>query len=161
MRKKRKLSDGEGEETPSKAARTEAVHPEPENRVPHPSGTSPAGYSCAFVWGCNNVQYHTVLKKAVLRIHEILVRIRIRILGSIPLTYGSGCGSGSCYFRHWPSRRFFACQFLKVNLLHKVIQKWQNSRNQGFSYYFYLMIEGSGSGFGFVSLTNGSGSGRP
>jgi hypothetical protein len=32
---------------------------------------------------------------AVLRIHEILVRIRIR--GSIPLT--NGCGFGSGYFR--------------------------------------------------------------
>jgi hypothetical protein len=31
---------------------------------------------------------------AVLRIHEILVRIRIR--GSMPLTNGTGCGSGSC-----------------------------------------------------------------
>ncbi len=35
--------------------------------------------------------------------HEILVRVRIR--GSIPLTNGSGCGFGSCYFRQWPSRR--------------------------------------------------------
>ena len=25
--------------------------------------------------------------------------------GSIPLTNGSGCGSGYCYFRQWPSRR--------------------------------------------------------
>jgi hypothetical protein len=33
----------------------------------------------------------------------------------------------------------------------------QNSRNQCFSYYFCLMIEGSGS----VYLTNGSRSGRP
>ncbi len=33
----------------------------------------------------------------------------------------------------------------------------QNSRNQGFSYYFCLIIEGSGS----VPLTNGSGSRRP
>ncbi len=39
----------------------------------------------------------------------------------------------------------------------KVIKKSQNSRNQCFSYYFCLTIEGSGS----VSLTNGSGSGRP
>ncbi len=38
-------------------------------------------------------------KKSVFRIHDILVRIRIR--GSMPLTNGSG----SCYFRHWPSRR--------------------------------------------------------
>ena len=42
-------------------------------------------------------------QKSVLRIHEILIWIRIR--GSMTLTYGSGCGSGSCYFHHWPSRR--------------------------------------------------------
>ncbi len=93
MRKKRKLSGADGsEETPSKAARTEAVHPEPENRVPQPSGASPAGYSCAFVWGCNNVgtiRYNTVVLKAVLRIIEILVRIRIRMRGYILLTIGS------------------------------------------------------------------------
>jgi hypothetical protein len=35
-------------------------------------------------------------------------------------------------------------------------QKSQNSRNQGFSYYFCLMIEGAGSRC--VPLTNGSGS---
>ncbi len=38
--------------------------------------------------------------KPVLRIHDILVWIRIR--GSMPLTNGSR--SGSCYFHHWPSR---------------------------------------------------------
>jgi hypothetical protein len=35
---------------------------------------------------------------AVLRIHNILVWIRVP--GSLPLTNGSGFGSGSCYFRH-------------------------------------------------------------
>ncbi len=35
----------------------------------------------------------------------------------------------------------------------------QNSRNQGFSYYLCLMIEGSGSGS--IPLANGSGSKRP
>jgi hypothetical protein len=60
--------------------------------------------------------------------------------------------------------RFFA-YFLKVHLHHfskiKVINKSQISRNQCFSYYFCLMIEGSGSGS--ISLTNGSatGSSRP
>jgi hypothetical protein len=38
----------------------------------------------------------------------------------------------------------------------KLIKKSQNRRNQGFSYYFCLMI-GSGS----TPLTSGSGSGRP
>ncbi len=41
----------------------------------------------------------------------------------------------------------------------------QNSRNQGFSCYFCMIIEGSGSepraGSGSIPLTSGSGSGRP
>jgi hypothetical protein len=41
---------------------------------------------------------------------------------------------------------FFAYYFLKLHLHHfsniKFIKKSQNSRNQGFSYYFCLMIEG-------------------
>jgi hypothetical protein len=37
------------------------------------------------------------VQKAVLRIHDILVRIRIR--GYVPLKSGTGFGSGSCYFR--------------------------------------------------------------
>jgi len=67
---------------------------------------------------------------AVLRIHGILVWIRIRIWirGFMPLTDGSGSWSGSCYFPHWPSRcqkRFFFClkvffvyYFLKLHLHH-------------------------------------------
>ncbi len=78
---------------------------------------------------------------AVLRIHDILGWIRIR--RSMPLT----CGSGSCYFRHWPSR----CQ-QKTNFQHnffcllpvlfegtctsffqdKSQKESQNRRNQGF-----------------------------
>ncbi len=67
------------------------------------------------------------LLKAVLRIHDILVWIRIRIWirGSMPLTNGSGCGS--CYFRLWPSRcqqktnflkKFFCSLLFKVYLHH-------------------------------------------
>jgi hypothetical protein len=55
----------------------------------------------------------------LLRIRDIFVRIRI--LGSIPLTikgFSSGCGF--CYFRQWPSRwqikSIFANYFLKQNL---------------------------------------------
>ncbi len=46
------------------------------------------------------VHLHIVYFTPVLRIHDILVWIRIRIWirGSMPLTNGSGCGSGSCYF---------------------------------------------------------------
>ncbi len=95
----------------------------------------------------------------VLRIHDILVWIRIR--GSMPLTNGSG----SCYFLHWPSRcqkklifSAYRYYFLKVHLHHfskiKSQRELQNSRNQGFSYYFCMIIEGPGS----ITLTNGSGS---
>jgi hypothetical protein len=42
------------------------------------------------------------IRDAVLRIHDILGWIRIRIHGSMPLTNGSG--SGSCYYRYCPSR---------------------------------------------------------
>ncbi len=112
---------------------------------------------------------------AVLRIHDILVWIRIRIRGSMPLTSRSGCVSGSCYFHHWPSRRqqktnfvkkFSAYYFLKVQLHHfsKILsqkKKSQNSRNQGFSYYFGLMMEGSGSVSIPLTIGSGSGSRRP
>ncbi len=45
-------------------------------------------------------------RESVLRIHDILVWIRIRIRGSLPVNSGSGCGSGSgsFYFHHCPSR---------------------------------------------------------
>ncbi len=92
--------------------------------------------------------------------------IGIRIRGYVPLTYRSG--SGTCYFRQWPSRRqqIFLCLLLFETTFtlffedksHKEVRR---SRNQGFSYYFCLMIERSGSGAGSVPLTNGSGSGRP
>jgi hypothetical protein len=94
--------------------------------------------------------------QSVLRIHDILVWIRIR--GSMPLTDGSGCGSGSFYFHHWPSRCQQKNYFFKEVSLHfsniKSQKKSQNSSNQGVSYYFCLMIEGSGTN----TLTNGSGS---
>jgi hypothetical protein len=47
--------------------------------------------------------------------------------------------------------------FLKI----KSQKESQNSRNQGFSYYFCMMIEGSGSGFIPLTSGSGSGSGRP
>ena len=59
--------------------------------------------------------------------------------------------------------RWYVYIIFQVRLHHfskiKIIKKSQNRRNQCFSYFFCLMIEGSGSGS--VSLTNGSGSGRP
>ncbi len=48
---------------------------------------------------------------AELRIRGILARIRIN--GSVPLTNGSRSGSGSCYFRHSPSKtQMFVCLLL-------------------------------------------------
>jgi hypothetical protein len=58
-------------------------------------------------------------------------------------------------------KSFSVSYFLKVHLHHfskrTVIKKSQNSRNQGLSSYFCLMIKGSGAGC--VPRTNGSGSG--
>jgi hypothetical protein len=58
---------------------------------------------------------------------------------------------------------FSAYYFLKLHLHHfskiKSQKESQNSRNQGFSYYFCTMIEGSGSAS--IPLTRGSGSSRP
>jgi hypothetical protein len=110
----------------------------------------------------------TLFKSAVLRIHDILGWIRIWIRGSMPLTNRSG--SGSCYFRHWPSqdaikktnflKSFFVFYFLKVRTCTctsfskiKSQKKSQSSRNQDFPYFFCLVIEGS------IPLTDGSGSG--
>ncbi len=95
----------------------------------------------------------------MLWIRDIFVRIRFR--GSVPLTNGSGSGSRSCYFRPLSSRRqqklllkgfpayrylLFEGTFTSFFLRWKGIKYSQKSRNQGFSYYFCLMIEGSGSG---------------
>ncbi len=59
-------------------------------------------------------------------------------------------------------KSFPAYYFLTVQSQHfskkNVKKKSQSSRNQGFSYYFCLVIEGSGSGS--RPLTNGSGSRR-
>jgi hypothetical protein len=124
----------------------------------------------------------------VLRIHKILGWIRIRILGSMPLTNGSGSGFGSGFgswirmtsidlqdaskkLRYFFDTIFSAYYFLKLHLHHfskiKSQKEYQNGMNQGFSYYFCMMIEGSGSGSragfgsGSIHLTSGSGSGRP
>jgi hypothetical protein len=60
------------------------------------------------------------------------------------------------------------CRYINIYIIFqrkKVNKKSQNSRNQDFSYYFCLIIEGSGSGSrvgsgsGSLPLINGSGSG--
>jgi hypothetical protein len=61
-----------------------------------------------------------------------------------------------------PSRHTFEATFTPF-FKDKKSKESQNSRNQGFSYYFCMMIEGSGSGSragsGSGSVTSGSGSG--
>ncbi len=100
------------------------------------------------------------------RIRDILVRILIRICGSLPLINGSGSFS----FRQWSSKRhqkiiFFWC-FCLLLFEGKFTSFFKDKKSQrshktleikGFSYYFCLMIEGARSGS--VPLTNGSGSG--
>ncbi len=120
---------------------------------------------------------NSVSFRAVLRIHDILVWIRIR--GSMPLTNGSGFGSGywirillfsslTCKMLTKKTNlknSFSAYYFWKVHLHYfskiKSKKKLQTSRSQGFSYYFCMMIEGSGfaAGSGLIPITNGSGSG--
>jgi hypothetical protein len=124
-------------------------------------------------WICvttQTVDQNNIGLPAVLRIHDILGWIRIRIRGSMPLINGSGSESWILLFSPSTFNTIFsAYYFLKVRLHHFLKIKSQkespNSRNQGFSYYFCMMIEGSGSGSragsGSIPLTSGSGSGRP
>ncbi len=83
---------------------------------------------------------------AMLRTLDILEWFRIR--GSMPLTNGSGS---------WIRILIFSSLTVithNIIFLRLKIKRVTNSRNQGFSYYFCMMIEGSGS----IPLTNGSGS---
>ncbi len=111
----------------------------------------------------------------MLRIHDILgwIRIRIWIRGSMPRTNGSGCGSGSCYFRHWPSqdpnkKLIFKKVFLLITFwryMYIIFKDKKSKRSHKavginvFLTFFCLVIEGSRSGSGSIPLTDGSGSG--
>jgi hypothetical protein len=152
---------------------------------PHHQRTPRAGH-CQQIYHrlhSSEVMLFFCLLIPVSRIHDILGWIRIRIRGSMPLTNGSGFGSGSWIrillfssltFKMPAKNKYFitifsAYDFLKLYLHHfskiKIQKDSQNSRNQGFSYYFSMMIEGSGSGSragsgsGSIPLTSGSGSG--
>jgi hypothetical protein len=57
------------------------------------------------------------------------------------------------------SKKLFFNTIVSAYYFLKSQKESQNSRNQGFSYYFCMMKEGSGSGS--IPLTSGSGSGRP
>ncbi len=103
----------------------------------------------------------------VLRIHDVLVWIRIR--RSMPLTNGSGSGfgSGSCYFRHWPSecqqkinlKKFFCFLGTFWRYIYIIFKDLKSKRSHtavGIKVFLFLLgVEGSGS----IPLTNGSGSG--
>jgi hypothetical protein len=54
--------------------------------------------------------------KPMLWIRDILVQIRIRIRRCVPLIYGLGYGSGSCFFRRWWTR----CQ-QKIIFFHSLL----------------------------------------
>ncbi len=128
--------------------------------------------------------------EAVLRIRDILVRIRIR--GLEHCTNGSGYDSGSCYFRQWPSRQqqkfFFFLKWGTINrggetatnffsfflsflnftfwryiyIVFKIKSHKKVTKQYGMNQGFSRYFDWwSGCGSGSVSLTNGSGSGRP
>ncbi len=82
------------------------------------------------------------------RIHDILGWIRIRILDPDPAIFVIDLEHASKKLIF--NTIFSAYYFLKVHLHQKELQ---NIRNQGFSYYFCMMIEGSGSGSGSGSGT--------
>ncbi len=108
------------------------------------------------------------------RIHAsdqwIRIRIRIRILDPDPSIFVIDLQDARKK-TNFCNTIFSACDFLK-QYLHifskiKIQKESQNSRNQGFSYYFCMVIEGSGygsragSGSGSIPLSSGSGSWRP
>jgi hypothetical protein len=93
----------------------------------------------------------------------------------MPLTNGSGSQIRILLFSSltfkMPAKNYFlntifsVYYFLKLHLHHfskiKSQKESQDSRNQGFFYYFCMMIEGSGSGSIPLTSGSGSGSGRP
>ncbi len=80
----------------------------------------------------------------MLRISDILVRIRIR--GSVPLTNGSGSGFGPCNFRQrfstWQLKTIFFYVFFCLLLFEATFTRTSFFKD------FCLMIEGSESDFG-------------
>ncbi len=115
----------------------------------------------------------------MLRIHDILGWIRIWIRGSMPLTngsgFGSGCGSGSFYFRHWPSRgqqkinlkkSFLHITFLNSTFTSFFTGKKSKRGHKTVEIKVFLIILLNDRRIrirsrGSIPLTNGSGSGRP
>jgi hypothetical protein len=111
------------------------------------------------IWICSNAFFDKLeaWTNSVLRIRDILGWIRIH--GSMPLTNGSGSWIRILLFSSltfkMPAKNkifntiFSAYDFLKLHLHYfskiKIQKESQNRKNQGFSYYFCMTIEGSGS----------------
>ncbi len=94
--------------------------------------------------GIRSLHQHTAQSrqwcfKSVMQSRDILVRIRIR-LWIMPL---SSDANKILIFSSFSPYLFFNGTFTSFFKDKKIIKKSQNSRNQGFSYYFCLMIEGS------------------
>jgi hypothetical protein len=112
---------------------------------------------------------HVLKFFAVFRIHDILVWIRIR--GTMPLTNGSDADKDPAVFvidlqdanKKAIFKKNFCLLLLKVYLHHfskiKSPKEITNRRNQGFSFYFCLMIKGSESRSRSIPLCSGFGSG--
>jgi hypothetical protein len=101
----------------------------------------------------------------VFRIYDILVWIRIRILDPDSAIFVIDLQDAN---KKLVKKKFclllFECTFTSF-FKEKIQIESQNCRNQSFSYYFCMMIEGSGSRAGYESgsipLTDGSRSRRP
>ncbi len=115
---------------------------------------------------------------SVLWIRDILVPIWIR--GYMRLIISLGSGSGSCYFRPWPSRRQqkgdldpktsltngFGCGSTRPKNIRILSYGSGSGCGSGSPTLVFwhlhsgvMMVKGSGSGSGYVPLTSGSGSG--
>ncbi len=97
--------------------------------------------------------------------HDILVWTWIRILDPDPAIFVIDLQDASKKLIFWHNifcLLLFEGKFTSF-FKDKKLKESQNSRNQGFSYYFCMIIEGSGSraGSGSIPLTPGSGSLRP
>ncbi len=113
---------------------------------------------------------------SVFRILDILVRIRMRIFGSVPLINGSGCGSGSVpkfsatfrnakksflFFLCFHKKKFKSFKIVKICLMIKSNFSQENFciKILFWNYYLFQSAQRKRKGFGSVPVINGSGCG--